>query len=111
VEKPIKEVRDKKATADDDVLGDVLRLLSGRRWSRNNDTLINNMYETGGWPKNLIKVTITALKEKPKATKCSDHRTLSLIAHIGRRVSGALRGMIERKIEDVLGEDQFGFRK
>jgi hypothetical protein len=48
-----------------------------------------------------------ALKKKPQATKCSKHRTIGLIAHrakiLGRR--------IERKIEDVLGEDQFGFRR
>jgi len=49
---------------------------------------------------------MVALK-KPQATKCSNHCTISLITHTakihGRR--------IEKKIEDVLGEDQFGFRR
>ena len=53
-----------------------------------------------------------ALKKKPQATKCSDHRTVSLIAHTAKIVvAKILRRRIENKIEDVLGEDQFGFRR
>ena len=51
-----------------------------------------------------------ALK-KPQATKCSDHRTNSLIAHTAKIVAKILRRRIEKKIEDVLVEDQFGFRR
>jgi hypothetical protein len=73
--------------------------------------LINNKYETGDWPRDFVEVTITALKKKPEATKCSDHRTISLIAYTAKIVARILRIRIGRKIEDVLGEDQFGFRK
>jgi hypothetical protein len=52
-----------------------------------------------------------ALKKKPHATKCSDHCTISLIAHTENTVANILRRWIERKIEDVLGEDQFGYRR
>jgi hypothetical protein len=48
-----------------------------------------------------------ALKKKPQATKCNDHRTISLIAHTAKIATKILRRSIERKIEDVLGEDQF----
>jgi hypothetical protein len=51
-----------------------------------------------------------ALKKKPKATKCSDHHTISIIAHAAKIVARILRRWIERKTEDALGEDQFGFR-
>jgi hypothetical protein len=71
--------------------------------------LINNIYETGEWPKDFNHVTIITLKKKPKATTCSDHCTISLTAHIGNTKASILR-RIERKIQDVLGEDQFGFR-
>jgi hypothetical protein len=50
-----------------------------------------------------------ALKKKPQATKCSDHRTINIIAHTAKIVAKILRRRIEKKIEDVLGEDQFGF--
>jgi hypothetical protein len=72
--------------------------------------LINSIYVTGKWPRDFIAVTIIALKRKPKVTKCSDHRTISLIAHTAKIVTRIL-GRIERKTEDVLGEDQFGFRR
>jgi hypothetical protein len=52
-----------------------------------------------------------ALKKKPQATKCSDHRTFSLIAHTAKVVAKILRRRIEMKIEEVLGKDQFGFRR
>ena len=49
-------------------------------------------------------------KKKTQATKCSDHRTISLIAHTAKIIAKILRRRIERKIGDVLG-DQFGFRR
>jgi len=73
--------------------------------------LINTIYETGEWPKDFTEVTMITLKKKPQATKCSDHRTISLIAHTAKIVAKILRRRIEKKIEDVLGEDQFGFRR
>jgi hypothetical protein len=68
------------------------------------------MYVTGEWPRDLIEVAMIALK-KPKATKCSEHRTISIIAHAAKIVARILRRRIERKTEDVLGEDLFGFRR
>jgi hypothetical protein len=48
------------------------------------------------------EVTMIALKYKPQATKCSDHRTINLIAHRSKIVAKILRRRIEKKIEDVL---------
>jgi hypothetical protein len=50
-----------------------------------------------------IEVTMITLKKKPKATKCSDHRTISIIAHAAKIVARILRRTIERKIEDIAG--------
>ena len=69
-----------------------------------------SIYETGEWPKDFTEVTMIALKKKPQATKCSDHRTTSLIAHTAKIVAKILRRRTERKNEDVLG-DQFGFKR
>jgi len=77
VENPIKEVRQKKATGDDYVPGYVLKLL-GEDGFRIATHLINNMYENGESPKDFTEVTMTALNKKPKATKRSIHRTISL---------------------------------
>jgi hypothetical protein len=40
------------------------------------------------------------------ATHCSHYRTNSLIAHTATLAARILRRWSERKIEDVLGEDQ-----
>lgn len=45
-----------------------------------------------------------------KATKGNDHRRVSFVARTAKTVERVLRGMIERKIEEVLGADQVGFR-
>jgi hypothetical protein len=56
VEKAIKEMRNKKATGDDDVPGDVLRLF-GEGGLKIMKKLINTIYETGDWPKDFTEVT------------------------------------------------------
>jgi hypothetical protein len=73
--------------------------------------LINSIYVNGEWPRDFIEVTMIALKKKPKATKCSNDRTISLIAHAAKIVASILTSRIERKTENALGEDQFGFRR
>jgi hypothetical protein len=109
VEKAMKEMGNEKATSDDDIPGDVLKLL-GEGGLKIKMKLINTIYETGDWPKDFMEVTMIALKKKPQATKCSNHHTISLITHTAKIVAKILRRRIEMKIEDVLGEDEFGFR-
>jgi hypothetical protein len=109
-ENAIKEIRDKKATGDDDVPGDVLKFL-GEYGLKLMAQLINSIYVTGQWSRDFIEVRMIALKKKPKATKCSYHHTISLIAYTAKIIERILRRRVERKIEDVLGEDQFGFRR
>jgi hypothetical protein len=99
VEKSIKEMGNKKATGNADVPGDVLKLL-GDGGLKITTKLINTISETGKWPKDFTEVTMFALKKKPQATKCSDHCTISFIAHTAK----ILRRRTEKKIED-----QFGF--
>ena len=110
VEKAIKEMRNKKATGDDDVPGDVLKLLGGGGL-KIMTKLINAIYETGEWPRDFTEVTTIALKKTPQATKCSNHRTIGLVAHTAKIEAKILGRRIERKIENVLGEDQFGSRR
>jgi hypothetical protein len=52
-----------------------------------------------------------ALKKKLQATQCTDHRTISLIAHTAKIVANILRRRFEKKIDDVLGVDHFGFTR
>jgi hypothetical protein len=83
VEKAIKEMRHKKATGNDDVPGDVIKLL-GEDGLRLMTQLINSMYVTGEWPRVFAEITTNALKKKPKAPNFSYHLTISLIAHTSK---------------------------
>jgi len=47
------------------------------------------------------EVTMTALKKKPEATKCSNHHTISLITHTAKLVARILRRGIENKMENI----------
>jgi hypothetical protein len=98
VEKTIKETRNRMATGDD-VPGDVLKLL-GEGGLTTLTKLMNTIYETGEWPKDFTEVTMIALKKNTKATKCSDHRTISLIAHTAKIIAKILKRKIGRKTEE-----------
>lgn len=102
-------MRDKKATRDDNVLVDALKLL-GEDGLRLITHKIKNIYETEEWPMDLTEFTMIAFKKKSKATKCRDHltHTHNFMAHIAKIVGNDITKGIERKTEDVLG-DQFGF--
>jgi hypothetical protein len=69
-----------------------------------------NMCGTGECPEDFTQITMISLKWKPKALKCSDHRTFSLMAHTAKMISRILGRRTDRKIEDVLGENRCGFR-
>jgi hypothetical protein len=97
-------MRDKKAAGDDDVPGDVLKLL-GEDGFKLTTTIINNICDTGDLPRDFIDVKMVVLKKKSKATKCNDCRTISLTAHTAKIVARILRRMIGKNVEDILGED------
>jgi hypothetical protein len=58
---------DEKAKVDDDVSGDVLKVL-GDDGLRTVTQLIDSIYETGNWSKDFTQITMIALKKKPKTT-------------------------------------------
>ncbi|KAI5735741.1 hypothetical protein M8J77_022050 [Diaphorina citri] len=63
------------------------------------------------WPEDLLKTILVPLPKKPNATECKDFRTISFICHLTKAITRILIKRIESKIEQHLGEDQFGFRK
>ena len=51
------------------------------------------------------------IPKKAGADKCEEYRTISLTSHASKNLTRILYKRIERRVEEVLGEDQFGFRK
>ena len=68
--------------------------------------LISTMCRTGEWPHDFTQVKIIPLKKKPKRQNAA----ISLTSHATKIVVRLRRG-VERKIENVLGEDKFEFRR
>jgi hypothetical protein len=66
---------------------------------------------TAEWAKCFSDIRVTLLKKKPKATKCSEYRTTSLLALTAEILVRILTRRFERKIENGLGKDQFGYRR
>ena len=58
-----------------------------------------------------MEVTMITLKKKPQATKCNNHRTINLNPRTEKKITKILRRRFEKKIEEVFGEDRFGFRR
>lgn len=52
-----------------------------------------------------------ALKKEQQPNKCVDYRTMSLIAHESKIVARIQNRSLGQKMEDVLGEDLFAFKK
>jgi hypothetical protein len=85
----MEKLRDEKATGDGDLPGDVLKLLREGGFKIMTQ-LFNSTHKTGARPNEFLEVTMTALKKKPKATKCSNHHTISLIVHTAKTEAGLL---------------------
>ena len=58
-----------------------------------------------------VELTEIALKKEPRATKCSDRHTISWITNTVKIVAKILGPNFERKIEELLGENQSGFAR
>jgi hypothetical protein len=79
-------MRDKEATREDYIPADALKLL-GEDGLRLITHKINNIRETGEWPKDFIEFTMSVLEEKSKATKCRDYHTISFTVHTAKTVA------------------------
>jgi hypothetical protein len=57
------------------------------------------------------KSIMATLRKKSKSTKCEEYRTLSTLTHTSKILTKIILGQIEKKIDENLAENQFGFRK
>lgn len=73
--------------------------------------LIRDIYRTADIPTDFVKSVIIPIPKKTSAIKCEQYRTISLLSHASKILTKIMHKRMERKIEDTLSEDQFGFRK
>ena len=80
VEKAMSDLRTGKAAGPDEVDTELLKDLD-KEGVRRIHILVQLIYKTGHIPSDMNKSTFICLPKKPKATLCSEYRTLSLMSH------------------------------
>jgi len=73
--------------------------------------MIKKFYETGQVPSDFTKCIIVPIQKKTTEKTCEQHRTLSLISHASKILTQIVLKRMEQVIDELLTEDQFGFRK
>lgn len=109
-DRALKELRHRKAPGPDGIPAEILQAL-GDKAKDNLYNLINEIYVTGEIPKDFEQTILIPIPKKHRAQRCEDHRTLSLLSHASKIITRIIYHRIERKAEDIISEEQFGFRK
>ena len=106
----INEMKNNKAEGVDGIPAEFWKVL-GDKAMRELVKLCKDMYEKGEWPKDFTRMVMIPLQKKPNATECGDYRTISLIPHASKIMLKILTKRIESKARNLIGRNQFGFRK
>ena len=109
VQKAIKNARSGKAPGDDGITTEMLKLLEDFGVEKLTD-LYNEVYSTGVFPEELLMSVYITLPKQPRATDCSNYRTISLMPHALKIFLKVIQDRISNKIDKEVGETQFGFR-
>jgi len=73
--------------------------------------LIKDIYKTVDIPTDFVKCIVIPILKKTSAKKCKQYRTISMFSHALKILTKIMFRRMEKKIEDTLLEDQFGFTK
>ena len=73
--------------------------------------LCNQIYRSGMFPEDLKRSVFVTIPKKPKATDCSDFRTISLMSHATKMIMTILLRRIQSKVAAEVSEEQFGFKQ
>ena len=105
----IHKMKDGKTPGPDNIHAELLKLLDQEAvgWLTK---VFNNIYNTGKIPTEWLKSTFVAIPKKPRAKRCSDYRTISLMSHLLKVFLKIIHQRLFRLCEEQLGRSQFGFR-
>ena len=73
--------------------------------------LCNEIYNTGYWPKDLKESIFIPIPKKPKATRCQEYRTISIMSQITKLLLKIVMDRMKMKVEAELDDAQSGFRQ
>ena len=107
--KALKSSQTGKAPGEDGITTEMLKQLEEFGIEKLTE-LYNEIYSTGHIPEELLISVYITLPKKPRATECSDFRTISLMPHTLKIFLKIIQNRIARSIDREVGRTQFGFR-
>ncbi|KAG8231853.1 hypothetical protein J437_LFUL017617 [Ladona fulva] len=97
VRQALKEMKRGKAPGVDELPAELMKNI--------NDKGVENVLE------DFLKTVMVPILKKKGTTECEEHRTISLISHDAKIMLRILNRRMVSKMEEGIGEEQFGFRK
>jgi len=109
-DKALRDLKKKKAAGIDEIQAELWKE-SGESMRNELFKLIKEIFVSGELPLDFTKCKIIPIPKKATANKCDQYRTISLLTHVSKILTIIMSRRMEYKIEAILSEDQFGFRK
>ena len=96
VELAIKKTKNHKSPGPDEIKVEEIKAL-GEFGTQKLAEIIAEIYETGEIPDDLTKSVFIALPKKSNATKCEQHRTISLMSHVTKIMLRVILSRVRNK--------------
>lgn len=110
VETALSVLKKNKAPGPDQITAEVLRSL-GDLASNALYNIVNNIWQTGVWPKDWTESVILPLHKKGSTKRCDNYRTLALISHASKVLLHILNNRIRNYLDWQIPQEQAGFVK
>ena len=81
VESALKKMKNNKAAGPDEIRVELIKSLEEFGINKLTE-ILNEMYESGNLPDDLLKSVFITLPKKPGAVECEAYRTISLMSHV-----------------------------
>ena len=98
VKHAIKKLKNNKATGTDLIAAEMLKALDDGPIEKLTQ-LCNEIYNTGYWPKDLKESIFIPIPNKPKATRCQEYRTISIMSQVTKLLLKIVMDRMKMKIE------------
>ena len=98
VKHAIKKLKNNKATGTDLIAAEMLKALDDGPIEKLTQ-LCNAIYNTGYWPKYLKESICIPIPKKPKATRCQEYTTISIMSQVIKLLLTIVMDRMKRKIE------------
>ena len=97
-----------KAPGDDGITTEMLKAVEDFGVDKLTD--LYDIYSTGIFPDELLMSVFITLPKQPRATDCSNYRTISMMPHTLKIFLKIIQYRIGNEIDKEVGSTQFGFR-